>query len=159
MLAVSGNYMKSQDAQFGNDALQDYNMDNYTADISFSARPLSFLSLEVESAWQQMRMKSPLVDSRINKFKHYLSLTFPITQNLQFGVDNTICQSLETGENSWFADLTASYTHKRMEFLLNVNNLLGKSVYQCEFISSIERDYYRYTIRPCEVLAKVSFTF
>lgn len=117
------------------------------------------MSLEVESAWQQMRMKSPLVDSRINKFKHYLSLTFPITQNLQFGVDDTICQSLETGENSWFADLTASYTHKRMEFLLNVNNLLGKSVYQCEFISSIERDYYRYTLRPREVLARVSFTF
>lgn len=159
MLAVSGSYMKSQDAQYHDDDLQEYNMDNYTAEFSFSARPLSFLSLEMESAWQQMRMKSSFVDSRINHLRHYLGLTFPITQNLLIGVDNTIYQSLETEENSWFADFTASYTHKRMEFRLNVNNLLGKSIYQRESISSIEKNYYRYTLRPREVLAKVSFTF
>ena len=159
MLAVSGSYMKSQDAQYHDDDLQEYNMDNYTAELSFSARPLSFLSLEMESAWQQMRMKSSFVDSRINHLRHYLGLTFPITQNLLIGVDNTIYQSLETEENSWFADFTASYTHKRMEFRLNVNNLLGKSIYQRESISSIEKNYYRYTLRPREVLAKVSFTF
>ena len=106
-----------------------------------------------------MRMKSSFVDSRINHLRHYLGLTFPITQNLLIGVDNTIYQSLETEENSWFADFTASYTHKRMEFQLNVNNLLGKSIYQRESISSIEKNYYRYTLRPREVLAKVSFTF
>ena len=133
------------------------NVKNYT--FSFSARPLSFLSLEMESAWQQMRMKSSFVDSRINHLRHYLGLTFPITQNLLIGVDNTIYQSLETEENSWFADFTASYTHKRMEFRLNVNNLLGKSIYQRESISPIEKNYYRYTLRPREVLAKVSFTF
>lgn len=104
-------------------------------------------------------MKSELADSRINQLKHNANLIFPITRSLQFGINNAIYQSLETKENSWFTDFTASYTYKRVEFQLNVNNILGKSTYEREFISSIERNYYRYTLRPREVLAKVSFAF
>lgn len=123
------------------------------------ARPLSWLSFELESQWQQTRMKSELADSRINQLKHNANLIFPITRSLQFGINNAIYQSLETKENSWFTDFTASYTYKRIEFQLNVNNILGKSIYERKFISSIERNYYRYTLRPREVLAKVSFAF
>ena len=157
--SISGSYMKTKNAQFNGDILQDYDMDNYSANLSFSARPASFLSFELESLWQQTRMKSSSLDSRINRLKHNLNLTFPITRNFRFGIDNAVYQSLETDENSWFADFMASYTYKRMEFQLNVNNILGKSAYEREFISSIERNYYRYTLRPREVLAKVSFTF
>ena len=104
-------------------------------------------------------MKSELADSRINQLKHNANLIFPITRSLQFGINNAIYQSLKTKENSWFTDITASYTYKRVEFQLNVNNILGKSTYEREFISSIERNYYRYTLRPREVLVKVSFAF
>jgi hypothetical protein len=159
LLGLYGSYMKSFDAQFSGTELQDYDMDNYSAGISFSARPLSWLSFELESQWQQSRMKSELADSRINQLKHNANLTFPITRNFQFGINNTIYQSLETKENTWFTDFMASYTYKRMEFQLNVNNILGKSTYEREFISSIERNYYRYTLRPREVLVKVSFAF
>ena len=151
--------MKSFDAQYSGNELQDYDMNNYSADISFSARPLSWLSFELESQWQQIRMKSELADSKINQLKHNANLIFPITRSLQFGINNAIYQSLETKENSWFTDFTASYTYKQIEFQLSVNNILGKSTYEREFISSIERNYYRYTLRPREVLAKVSFAF
>ncbi|MBQ7772535.1 MAG: hypothetical protein IJ383_00485 [Bacteroidales bacterium] len=151
--------MKSFDAQYSGDNLQDYNMDNYSAGISFSARPLSWLSFELESQWQQVQMKSELADSKFNQLKHNANLIFPITRSLQFGINNAIYQSLETKENSWFTDFTASYTYKRIEFQLNVNNIFGKYTYEREFISSIERNYYRYTLRPREVLAKVSFAF
>ena len=134
-------------------------MNNYSAGISFSARPLNWLSFELESQWQQTRMKYELADSRINQLKHNANLIFPITRSLQFGINNAIYQSLETKENSWFTDFTASYTYKRVEFQLNVNNILGKSTYEREFISSFERNYYRYTLRPREVLVKVSFAF
>ncbi len=159
LLGVYGSYMKSFDAQYSGKELQDYDMNNYSAGISFSARPLSWLSFELESQWQQTRMKSELADSRINQLKHNANLIFPITRSLQFGINNAIYQSLETKENSWFTDFTASYTYKRVEFQLNVNNILGKSTYEREFISSIERNYYRYTLRPREVLVKVSFAF
>ena len=159
LLTISGSYMKSKEAQFVDTDLQNYDMDNHTANLAFSARPLSFLSFELESGWQQTRMKSPVIDSRINQLKHNINLTFPITHNLQFGLNNSIYQSLETDVNSWFADFNASYTFKRMELQLIVNNILGKSTYEREFISSIERNYYRYTLRPREVLAKVSFSF
>ena len=159
LLGVYGSYMKSFDAQYSGNELQDYDMNNYSAGISFSARPLSWLSFELESQWQQTRMKSELADSRINQLKHNANLTFPITRSFQFGINNAIYQSLKTKENSWFTDFTASYTYKRVEFQLSVNNILGKSTYEREFISSIERNYYRYMLRPREVLAKVSFAF
>ena len=159
LLGLYGSYMKSFEAQFSGTELQDYDMDNYSAGISFSGRPLSWLSFELESQWQQTRMKSELANSRINQLKHNANLIFPITRSLQFGINNAIYQSLETKENSWFTDFTASYTYKQMEFQLSVNNILGKSTYEREFISSIERNYYRYTLRPREVLAKVSFAF
>lgn len=159
LLTISGSYMKSKDAQFVDTDLQNYDMENYTADFIFSARPLSFLSFELESAWQQTHMKSPVVDSRINQLKHNLNLTFPVTKNLQFGLNNSIYQSLETDEHSWFVDFNVSYMCKRMEFQLLVNNILSKDTYEREFISSIERNYYRYTLRSREVLAKVSFSF
>ncbi len=66
---------------------------------------------------------------------------------------------LEAKENSWVADFLASYTHKRMEFQFRVNNLLGRSLYERDFVSSIEQTYCRYTLRPRDFLAKVSFTF
>lgn len=159
LLGVYGSYMKSFDAQYSGNELQDYDMNNYSAGISFSARPLSWISFELESQWQQTRMKSELTDSKINQLKHNANLIFPITRSLQFGINNAIYQSLETKENSWFTDFTASYTYKQMEFQLSVNNILGKSTYEREFISSIERNYYRYMLRPREVLAKVSFAF
>ena len=159
LLTLTGSYMKSKDAQFGNGALQDFDLDNMMASIAFSARPLSFLSFEWETAWQENRMKSDITDSKVDRLKHQLDIIFPITSKWMFSLKNNIYQSLNTDDNSWFTDFVASYTHKRMEFQLNVNNMLGKSTYEREFVSSIERNYYRYTLRPREVLAKVSFTF
>lgn len=159
LLTVSGTYMRSKDAQFAEASLQDYDMDNYTANISFSARPASFFSFEMESGWQQTDLKSSVVDSKINQLRHNLNLTFPVTQDFRFGINNALYQSLETKDNSWFTDFNASYTFRRMEFQLVVNNILGKASYEREFISSIERNYYRYNLRPREVLIKVSFTF
>ncbi len=159
LLVLSGNYLRNKDAQFNDKTLQGYNLDNYTAGISYSARPLRFLSLELETDWQQTRMKSTVIDSKTNHLKHLLKLTFPVTDNLYFGVSNAFHQSIETAESSWFADFFASYTHKRMELQLNINNLLGKSAYEREFVSSIESNYYRYTLRPREIVGKVSFTF
>ena len=151
--------MKSKDAQFGNGALQDFDLDNMMASIAFSARPLSFLSFEWETAWQENRMKSDITDSKVDRLKHQLDIIFPVTSKWMFSLKNNIYQSLNTDDNSWFTDFAASYTYKRMEFQLNVNNMLGKSTYEREFVSSIETNYYRYMLRPREVLAKVSFTF
>ena len=104
-------------------------------------------------------MHSPSTDSRVNQLKHSIDLNFPVTEKLIFSVSNACHQSLETDENSWFTDFAASYTYRRLEFQLKANNILGKSVYEREFVSSIERNYYRFTLRPREFLAGVSFTF
>ena len=159
LLTLSGTYMRNQDALLYGGTLTDYDMDSYSAVISYSGRPLSWLSVELRSLWQQNRMHSPSTDSRVNQLKHSIDLNFPVTEKLIFSVSNACHQSLETDENSWFTDFAASYTYRRLEFQLKANNILGKSVYEREFVSSIERNYYRFTLRPREFLAGVSFTF
>ena len=159
LLTLSGSYIKTEDAQFSGEVLQDFNLDNYMASISFSARPSSFLSFEWESAWQESRMKSGTTDSKTDRLRHKLDMTFPITSRWMLSFKNSLFQNLNTDENSWFADCSVSYSFKKMELRLDINNILGKTTYEREFISSIERNYYRYTLRPREVLAKVSFTF
>ena len=158
-MTLEASYIKSEDAQFSGDTLQEFCMDNYMASISLSARPLSFLSFEWESAWQENRMKSGFADSKVDQLKHRLDINFPITNRFMLSMKNTVCQLLDVNENSWFADFSASYSHKKMEFRLSINNILGKSTYERESVSSIERNYYRYTLRPREVLVNVSFTF
>ena len=159
LLTLSGSYIKTEDAQFSGEVLQDFNLGNYMASISFSARPSSFLSFEWESAWQESRMKSGTTDSKTDRLRHKLDMTFPITSRWMLSFKNSLFQNLNTDENSWFADCSVSYSFKKMELRLDINNILGKTTYEREFISSIERNYYRYTLRPREVLAKVSFTF
>ena len=159
LLTLQGSYMKTEDAQFSGEILQDFNIDNYMASISFSARPLSFFSFEWESAWQGSRMNLGVTDSKVDHLKHQLDMYFPITNKWMLSLENTVYQSLDTNKNTWFSDISASYTHKKMEIRLDINNIFGKSSYEREFISSIERNYYCYTLRPREVLAKVSFTF
>lgn len=87
-----------------------------------------------------------------------IDFNFPVTEKLMFSVSNACHQSLETEEHSWFSDLSARYTYKKLEFQLKANNILGKSVYEREFVSSIERNYNRFTLRPREFLVGVSFT-
>lgn len=104
-------------------------------------------------------MKSGITDSNTNRLKHQLDMTFPITNRWMLSFKNTLYQNLNMDESSWFADCSVSYSFKKMEFRLDINNILGKTTYEREFISSIERNYYRYTLRPREAVAKVSFTF
>lgn len=159
LLTLSGSYIKTEDAQFSGEVLQDFNLGNYMASISFSARPSSFLSFEWESAWQESRMKSGITDSKTDRLRHKLDMTFPITSRWMLSFKNSLYQNLDTDENFWFADCSVSYFFKKMELRLDINNILGKTTYEREFISSIERNYYCYTLRPREVLAKLSFRF
>ena len=159
LFALNGGYLNLQDAQFTGGQLQDFYMNNYSASASFSARPLRFLSVELKSSWSQQHLDSPTADSKVNQWRHHVDLSFPITDNLLLGINNAIHQSVETHENSWFSDFYANYTYKRVEFQLKVNNILGKSAYEREFVSSIERNYYRYTLRPREFIAGLSFNF
>lgn len=159
LLAFSGSYIRSEDAQFSGKILQDYDMDNCMATVSFSARPLSFLSFEWGTIWQQNRVKSSMIDSKVNRLKHQLDLTFPVTQRLQLSLNNTVCQSLATNDNSWFADFSAKYVYKKVEFRIDINNILGKSVLEREFISSVQKNAYRYLLRPRDIICKALFSF
>lgn len=159
LLTLSGTYMRNQDALLYGGTLTGYDMDSYSAVISYSGRPLSWLSIELRSLWQQNRMHSRSADSRVNQLKHSFDINFPFTEKLMFSVSNTCHQSLEYEEHSWFSDFSVQYTYKKLEFQLKANNVLGKSVYEREFVSSIERNYYRFALRPREILTRVSFTF
>ncbi len=159
LFVLNGGFVNMKNAQFTAGKLQDYEMNNYIASASFSARPLRFFSVELKSSWSQQHLDSPTADSKVNQWRHQADLSFPITDNLLLGINNAFHQSVETNENSWFSDFYANYIYKRVEFQLRVNNIMGKSSYEREFVTSIERNYYRYTLRPREFILGVSFNF
>lgn len=159
LLCISGGWYTSKDSYIYKGELCNYDYDNYDANVSFSARPARFLSVELKSGWTQMHINSPAADTRLNWWNHNFDLSFPITDKLLLSLDNSIYQSVENNENSWFADFSLRYTLKRTEFRLDVNNIMGRSVYEREFVSSIEQNRCLYTLRPREVIVGVSFSF
>jgi len=89
LLTLSGTYMRNQDALLYGGTLTDYDMDSYSAVISYSGRPLSWLSVELRSLWQQNHMHSPSADSRVNQLKHSIDFNFPVTEKLMFSIWQT----------------------------------------------------------------------
>ena len=158
-LAVNGTYLRRQDAQMKEGGLADYNMDNYSASVSFSARPVTLFSFELASAWQFNRLASFLTNNHVNQLRHTLKLVFPISSCLMFNFDNALYQSIETKEDSWFMDFSSQYSYKRVNFELRINNIIGRSRYEQEFVTSIEHTSCLFKIRPREIIAKVSFAF
>ena len=159
LLILYGSFMRTENSQFNNKILQSYNVDNYVMSLLFSARPTSFFSIEWESLWSQNRMNLSSIDSQVNKLKHVFNMNFPITDYLMLSLNNTFYHSLGICRFSWFADFSINYTHKRMEFAIDANNILSKSRYNRESISSIQKNYYYYMLRPCDVTCKVSYSF
>ena len=159
LLILYGSFMRTENSQFNNKILQSYNVDNYMMSLLFSARPASFFSVEWESLWSQNRMDLSSMNSKVNKLKHVFNMNFPITDYLMLSLNNTFYQSLGICKFSWFADFSIKYTHKKMEFVIDANNILNKSRYNRESISSIQKNYYYYMLRPCDITCKVSFSF
>ena len=158
LLAVNGSCMLTKNAQYGNEGLQTYNAHIYSAALSFSARPLRFLSIELSTLWQRSKIALD-TDIQTDRLTHQADITLPLFTNFTFSIKNSICQSLDIDKHTWFADLSAMYTFKRFDFEIIVNNLIGQSRYEQEFISSIEQNYYRYTLRLREIIGKISFNF
>lgn len=157
-LVLSGSYIRNEDAQFRDNRLEDYGLDNYSVLLSYSARPFRFLSAELSSLWQQNRMRSATSGSHTSQFRHRINFTFPLTEHLLVSVEQSFHHAPETDTGSRFTDFRASYTYKRVEFQLKANNLFGKSVYEREFLSAIERSFYTYTLRPREWMASVTIS-
>ena len=159
LLILSSSYMKTEDSQYNGDMLQRYDLDNCTVNLFFSARPLPFFSFECESVWFQNYMKLNNIDSKVNRLKHQCNMTFPVTENFMFSLNNTIYQSLGIDDCFWFTDFLVKYTCKKMEFSVEVNNLLNNSEYKRESVSSIQNNYFTYMLRPCDIICKVAFPF
>ena len=70
LLTLSGSYIKTEDAQFSGEVLQDFNLDNYMASIFFFCPPviLSFLRVGI-------RMAEKLDEIRHHRFKNRSSET------------------------------------------------------------------------------------
>lgn len=159
LLILSGSCMKTTDAQYNNCELQDYDMNNYMANVFYSARPLPFLSFEWESAWFQNNVNLNDVYSKVNRLKSRFNMNFPVGENFMFSLNNTVYQSLGINDSFWFIDFSARYTYKSMEFRVEANNLLNNSEYKRETVSSIQKNNYLYTLRPCDLICKVLFSF
>jgi len=159
LLIIRGMYLHREDAQMNEKVLKDYDLDTYSAAISFASRPLTFFSFELESAWQSSRLRSYSTNTQVNLFHHALKTVFPISSRWMFQLDNSLYRSMEANKNFWFMDFLSRYSYKGLELELKVNNVIGHVSYEQEFVSSIEQNNCLFMVRPREIVAKVSFSF
>ena len=62
-----------------------------------------------------------------------------------------------TNKTMWFGDNGVKYKMKRVEFLLDWNNVFNTSSYVVSLYAETGRYFYSYNLRPSEVLLRVRF--
>ena len=159
VLALSGNYVLTQDKRMYHDQLTDIRQQTVFGDLSFSASPVRWLSMELSSSALYSQVDGTGLKNRTSNLKHKAGLFFSLTKNLMLKWNNSLSQYPEIHKNAFFSDASLDYTLKRIELSLTAHNLFGTDTYQQELVTADYHVINRYTLRSRDILATVSFNF
>lgn len=134
----------------------------YSAHFKFAFMPSTVFSLEEYSAFNSMKSKNTtnpeLTTKATNSFNHKLTMFF-MPGNWQFSWAHELYHSNDKSVNTaYFSDFKVTWTQKRYELSLGVNNIFGTTKYERMTISTDYMQYSYNRLRPREVMAKVSFS-
>ncbi len=137
-----------------------FRYDNYQTGISFSLRPLSFLSLEEKSQYRYS--KQICRDNReqdspgLRSFTHSLKL-FMMPGKWQLEWNHEIYHSNDHSVSfTYFSDLQVSYRTKTYEAGISINNIWGSKNYERRLIDADATIFTVNSLRPREIMIKGS---
>ncbi len=159
VLALSGNYADTRDKRMYHDQLTDIRQHTVFGDLSFSASPAQWLSLELASSALYSQMNGGGLKKRTSNLKHRAGLCFSFTKNLLLKWNNSLSQYPELHKNAFFSDLAVNYTFKRVELSLTAHNIFDTDTYQQDLVTADYHIINRYTLRSRDILGTVSFNF
>ncbi|GHV56918.1 TonB-dependent receptor [Bacteroidia bacterium] len=160
---LGGNYSMSASSQLTQGEILRFNSRNYSLSPSVTTkiRSWSSFSYGFTFAENQSRLTDRSDDLRpIRTFSHNAQFNlFPLkdlTINLKY--EYFYNNAITAGSRAMsFGDIGAKYKWKKLEFLLDYNNLFNAKQYISASYSDISSYYYAYDLRPAEIVLRVRF--
>lgn len=153
---------RSDYALLNQNQLENWRMRGFSAKLSVSSQPLHCLSFELSSS-AKLNRQSPTTDSEMGRtrllyYQHHASLYLFPAKKWEIGLRCSVYHSPQKSfSNNALTNLHVSYKTKRAEYTLAANNLFDNTHYTQSIASVYYNSLTRYTLRPREIIAKVSF--
>ena len=167
LVSLEGGYVQNRYHLLVGDDMARASLRQWQGSLSFSARPLRWLSVEekstVSSYTQKMRFdKEDVMNTAtpsLTTFWHDLK-AYLLYNHWQLGWINQLAHSNDPEvSTNYFSDVTLSYKQKRYELKGELHNIFGSTHYERRTISTEYSVYTLNSLRPREFLVKVIFNF
>lgn len=162
-VSIGGNYSYNSGSQLTQGMVSDYKRHYLSVSPTFTVRfnQKANLNYRMNMAWSKSRIENgntnlPVMRTMSQRIglNVFPSKGWTLTASCEHFYNNGI----ESGSRSmWFADASAKYKWKDIEFMLDYTNIFNTKKYVSSSYSDVGRYYYSYNIRPAEVLLRVRF--
>ena len=160
-LRLFGGYNQGSSEALIQDAIYDMKSQSYNAGSSFNLNPISKAGASYSFQWNRSRNYVPANTGRFPsitgtsqtaQINIYPSKAVTINLKSEYQYNSAASQRYTN-----FADATVKIKHKRLDFELEWNNIFNSKQYISASYSDISTYYYRYDLRPSNVVAKIRF--
>lgn len=160
---LAGGYMQSWSDLLRESVIIPSEYSLITAELGLNTRITKAVRVEYKAMYNRsMSTISNDTQTAINLFKQSADIDFIIAQRVicRIGAEHFLNSAIEgKSRNTIFVDASIRFKHKRMEYSVEMRNILNNSVF-VNASNSNSMDYvYSYSLRPASVIFKVKFSF
>jgi hypothetical protein len=159
LIALSGNYIYTNDRRLRNEALVPVNQNTIIAQLSYSMKPTRRLSVELaeDMSFNYVACQGTTVDSR--QWSTEANIYYKFTERLSVAWENSYFRYANLGQQVLFSDLSATYNFGRFELGLSARNIGNKHAYEQKLVATDYQVINQYKLRPREYMLRLSFSY
>lgn len=157
----TGNYNEARDKSLLSDVMVPYTSRNLLLSLDFSMQPCKYISIEGSEKYIHSALSSTITKGISSEYfrSNLMVNIFPATDWKLKWNNLLITGNKPVHSSIYFMDAAASYSLKRLEIELTVNNVLNKQNFQQTIYSSMNESSTLNYFRPREILAKFMVSF
>jgi hypothetical protein len=159
MLALSGNYIYTEDKRLRLDALVPTYQNTLLTTLTYTLKPTKQLSAELKGRLSLNKVNSQSVSNLTRQWNVDADLFYKFTERLSVSWQNSYCHYVDMRQHVLFSDVSARYDFGRFEVSFVARNLGNKQTYQQELITTDYQVFNRYQLRPREYEVKFSISY
>lgn len=158
---VNGGWSRSRSETMVQGETTSVTMDSYRAGANINSKIDRYVLTDYSCTYSLYSVSGYNAVEPVGTLKQSGTLNFVIAGNilLNVGAEHYFCGGIEGADrNTIFVNASASYRHKRLEFILEGRNLLDKRSFSAiEYFDTFSYAY-TYELRPLSVMFKVRFS-
>lgn len=159
-LTLTGSYVNYEDKQLLNGELTPFTGNNIISSFSVTMQPNKYVNFEENSNYTYSKISSSSNIAPVHSFRHSLVCNILPSKNWQIKWNNIFYHSNDASiASTFFSDLSLTYTTKKWDAGISMQNIFNKHSYIQEYAGSMIESTYIYALRPREIIAKFTFSF